>query len=272
MKRRQCVLKNQMNYYPHSEKTVMKIRCLLVDDEPLALNVLESYIQRMDGLELIARCENALQAFDILLTQSIDLVFLDIQMPRLDGIEFLKTLHNPPLVIFTTAYREYAIEAFELDVVDYLLKPIPFSRFLKAVNKAFSILQYKQPVSAGAGSMPTPLPGSAEDAPPLHSQENIIVRADKKMIKIPLEDIQYIESLKDYVIIYLPNRRVVTKQKISYLEQKLPVGDFLRIHRSFLVAINKIRAFSLNSVEINNQELPIGRSYKSEVSKVLGIN
>lgn len=245
----------------------MKIKCLLVDDEPLALDVLESYIRRIDGLELVARCENALQAFDILLTQSIDLIFLDIQMPRLDGIEFLKTLHNPPKVIFTTAYREYAIEAFELDVVDYLLKPIPFSRFLKAINKAFTILQHKPNTPVG-NTPPVPVP---EEVIQLHSQENIIVRADKKMIKIPLEEIQYIESLKDYVIIYLPNRRIVTKQKISYLEQKLPDGEFLRIHRSFLVAINKIRAFSPNHVEINSQELPIGRSYKSEVAKVLGI-
>lgn len=252
----------------------MKIRCLIVDDEPLALDVLESYVSRIEGLELVARCDNALQAFDIVQSQSIDLLFLDIQMPRLDGIEFLKTLQNPPKVIFTTAYRDYAIEAFDLDAVDYLLKPIPFSRFLKAVSKAFNLLQPSRPQMSG----PAPLSAQTasgpqlDDAPPLQSQENIIVRADKKMIKIPLDDIQYIESLKDYVIIYLPNRRIVTKQKISYLEQKLPEGAFLRIHRSYLVALNKIQAFSPNHVEINGQELPIGRSYKSEVSKVLGIN
>lgn len=245
----------------------MKIRCLLVDDEPLALDVLESYIARIDGLELAGRCENALQAFDVVQSQSVDLIFLDIQMPRLNGIEFLKTLQSPPKVIFTTAYRDYAIEAFELDVVDYLLKPIPFHRFLKAVSKVFTLIQNKSP-------QPLPIAPavSAEDSQPLQGQENIIVRADKKMIKIALEDIQYIESLKDYVIIYLPNRRIVTKQKISYLEQKLPDGAFLRIHRSFLIAINKIQAFSPNHVEINNQELPIGRSHKSEVAKVLGIS
>ena len=178
----------------------MKIKCLLVDDEPLALDVLESYIQRVEGLELVSRCENALQAFDLLLSQPIDLIFLDIQMPRLDGIEFLKTLHNPPKVIFTTAYRDYAIEAFELDVVDYLLKPIPFSRFLKAVNKAFGLFQQR---AGPAGPTPPPIPLPDENLQ-LQSQENIIVRADKKMIKVPLEEIQYIESLKDYVIIYLP--------------------------------------------------------------------
>ncbi len=245
----------------------MKIRCLLVDDEPLALDVLESYIARIEGLELAGRCENALQAFDVVQSQSVDLIFLDIQMPRLNGIEFLKTLQAPPKVIFTTAYRDYAIEAFELDVVDYLLKPIPFHRFLKAVSKVFTLIQNKSP-------QPLPIAPavSAEESQPLQGQENIIVRADKKMIKIALDDIQYIESLKDYVIIYLPNRRIVTKQKISYLEQKLPDGAFLRIHRSFLIAINKIQAFSPNHVEINNQELPIGRSHKSEVAKVLGIS
>lgn len=245
----------------------MKIRCLLVDDEPLALDVLESYIARIEGLELAARCENALQAFDVVQSQHIDLIFLDIQMPRLNGIDFLKTLQHPPKVIFTTAYRDYAIEAFDLDVVDYLLKPIPFHRFLKAVSKVFTLIQNK---NTPPGQTTNPI--SAEEPFPLQGQENIIVRADKKMIKIALEDIQYIESLKDYVIIYLPNRRIVTKQKISYLEQKLPEGAFLRIHRSFLVAISKIQAFSPNHVEINNQELPIGRSHKSEVSKVLGIN
>lgn len=261
----------------------MKIRCLIVDDEPLALDVLNSYIQRIEGLELIGRCENALQAFALMQEQTVDLLFLDIQMPKLDGIEFLKTLQQKPKIIFTTAYRDYAIEAFEMDAVDYLLKPIPFSRFLKALSKAYS--QFQQAannaneapttpalassiiIAPGISSLPNP---SAEEGVPLQTADSIIVRADKKMIKVPLEDIQYIESLKDYVIIHVGGRRIVTKQKISYLEQKLPDGKFLRIHRSFLVALNKIQAFSPNHVEINGQELPIGRSYKSEVAKVLG--
>lgn len=261
----------------------MKIRCLIVDDEPLALDVLNSYIQRIEGLELIGRCENALQAFALMQEQTVDLLFLDIQMPKLDGIEFLKTLQQKPKIIFTTAYRDYAIEAFEMDAVDYLLKPIPFSRFLKALSKAYS--QFQQAANNANEAPTTPAlassiiiaPGisslpnlSAEEGVPLQTADSIIVRADKKMIKVPLEDIQYIESLKDYVIIHVGGRRIVTKQKISYLEQKLPDGKFLRIHRSFLVALNKIQAFSPNHVEINGQELPIGRSYKSEVAKVLG--
>jgi DNA-binding LytR/AlgR family response regulator len=256
----------------------MKIKCLIVDDEPLALDVLESYIQRVEGLELVGRCENALQAFDVLQQQNVDLLFLDIQMPKLDGIEFLKSLQQKPKVIFTTAFRDYAMEAYELDVVDYLLKPIPFSRFLKGLSKVhaqFTVQPLAQATSSGPIVLTPTLQSNAassfytEDASGAGA-DSIIVRADKKMIKVPLEDIQYIESLKDYVIIHVGGRRIVTKQKISYLEQKLPEGRFLRIHRSFLIALNKIQAFSPNHVEINSQELPIGRSYKSEVAKILG--
>lgn len=239
-----------------------KIKCVLVDDEPLALDVLASYIQRVDGLELTARCDNALKAFEVLRNQSVDLIFLDIQMPKLNGIDFLKTIQNPPKVIFTTAYREYALEAFDLDAVDYLLKPIPFGRFLKALSKAFGQIQT-------ATQNMGPIPGN-EDYEPYISTDTLIVKSDKKMIKINLKDIIYIESLKDYVIIHLSDKRVVTKQKISFLEQKLMENNFLRIHRSFLVSAPKITAFTPSHIEINGQELPIGRSYKSEVGKILG--
>jgi DNA-binding LytR/AlgR family response regulator len=239
-----------------------KIKCVLVDDEPLALDVLESYIQRVDGLELTARCDNALKAFEVLRNHTVDLIFLDIQMPKLNGIDFLKTLQNPPKVIFTTAYREYALEAFDLDVVDYLLKPIPFGRFLKALSKAFGQIQNTtQNINSNV---------SAEEYEPYISTDTLIVRSDKKMIKINLKDIIYIESLKDYVIIHLSDKRVVTKQKISFLEQKLMDNNFIRIHRSFLVSASKISAFTQSHIEINGQELPIGRSYKSEVGKILG--
>jgi DNA-binding LytR/AlgR family response regulator len=257
----------------------MKIKCLIVDDEPLALDILESYVNRVEGLELIGRCENALQAFDFLQQHNVDLMFLDIQMPKLDGIEFLKSLPQRPKVIFTTAFRDYAMEAYELDVVDYLLKPIPFSRFLKGLSKVHAQFQLNAsaPVPASAGPIVLAPALQSNHASSFYSEDgggasadSIIVRADKKMIKVPLEDIQYIESLKDYVIIHVGGRRIVTKQKISYLEQKLPEGRFLRIHRSFLIALNKIQAFSPNHVEINSQELPIGRSYKSEVAKILG--
>ena len=241
----------------------MKINCLLIDDEPLAMDVLTSYIQRIDGLEIKKRCNNALQAFDAIQKGGIDLLFLDIQMPKLNGLEFLDTLQKPPKVIFTTAYRDYAIEAFEVDAIDYLLKPISFSRFLKAVSKAYQLLQ-------PAPGLPASMQIIQEEKLQLSAMEFIYVKADKKTVKVFLKDILYIESLKDYVIIHLPEKKVITKQKISYLEQKLPEPQFLRIHRSFIISIPKIEAFSPSGIDIKGQELPIGRSYKSEVAKVLG--
>ena len=247
----------------------MKINCLLIDDEPLAMDVLASYINRIDGLELAGRCDNAIQAFEKIQTTPVDLLFLDIQMPKLNGIEFLNTLKDSPKVIFTTAYRDYAIDAFEMDAIDYLLKPISFSRFLRAVSKVYQNFQ--------SPHLPSPnhllnnsLSYGSENTTALSAMEFIYVKADKKMVKIGLQDIFYIESLKDYVIIHTPKKRIVTKQKISYLEQKLPEDRFLRIHRSFIISINKIEAFSPTSIDVNNTELPIGRSYKREVSKVLG--
>lgn len=247
----------------------MKINCLLIDDEPLAMDVLASYIKRIDGLELAGRCDNAIQAFEKIQTTPVDLLFLDIQMPKLNGIEFLQTLKDAPKVIFTTAYRDYAIDAFEVDAIDYLLKPISFSRFLRAVSKVYQILQSPNNLLQNhpfAGS----LSHSLDNPTNLSAMEFIYVKADKKMVKIRLNDIFYIESLKDYVIIHTPKKRIITKQKISYLEQKLPEDRFLRIHRSFIISLHKIEAFSPTSIDINNIELPIGRSYKREVSKVLG--
>ncbi len=233
----------------------MKIKCLLVDDEPLAMEILESYIEQVPNLELVGKCDNALQAYEILRKQEIDLIFLDIEMPQLSGIEFINTLEIVPSVIFTTAHRRYAFEGYELDVLDFLLKPVSFGRFLKAINKL---------IRANSETASTAAPTNA-----IESEEKmtfIYVKEDKKMVKIYLDKILFIESLKDYVCIHTNTRKIITKQQISYLEQKLPEDDFMRIHRSFIISTKKIKAFNSNQIELENQhELPIGRSYKSKV-------
>lgn len=239
----------------------MAIKCMIVDDEPLAIEILQSYVERVDSLELVATSSNAVKAFDILKNEKVDLLFLDIQMPKLTGIEFLKVLNPAPKVIFTTAYREYAVESYELNVVDYLLKPIAFDRFLMAINKV---------VETG--------PSTTTSEPIISSDQGnedpyLFLKADRKMVKVSLKDITHIESLKDYVRVKtVAGKEIISLQKISYLEKKLPADCFLRIHKSFIVSLKKIDAYSSTSVEINGLEIPIGRSYKSEVMKVFKEN
>lgn len=245
-----------------------KIRCMIVDDEPLALDVLETFIQRLDNLELVCRCNNAVEAYTCLQNERIDLAFLDIQMPKLTGIDFLKSLANPPKVIFTTAYRDYAVEGFELNVVDYLLKPIAFERFLKAVSKA--TVPDPQPIAAVPAPPVTPVApaGAFQD----YKEAFIYLKADKKMVKVMLADILYIESLKDYIRVKTETKEIISYQKISFLEEKLPPEKFLRIHRSFIVALDKIQAFSASTVDVGKTEIPIGRFYKNDVLQVLNQN
>ena len=237
-----------------------KIKCLITDDEPLAMDVLENYINQLDTLELAGRCNNALEALGFLQKNKVDLLFLDIQMPKLTGIDFLKTLRNPPKVIFTTDYRDYALEGFELNVLDYLLKPVSFERFIIAVNKYHSFVP--------ANNLPTVI---APPMPTAGEEPFIYLKSDKKMVKIFLKDILYIESLKDYVKVKTAEREVITYQKISYLEEKLPDEKFLRIHRSFIIAVNKIKSFNTSFIDIGVEEIPIGRLYKTEVMKALGV-
>jgi len=226
---------------------------MLVDDEPLAMEVITAYLGKITGFEIVAKCKNALEAFEILQKETIDLIFLDINMPQLSGIEFVKTLKNPPKIIFTTAYRDYALEGYELNAVDYLLKPISFGRFMKAIDKVQRKVEEQ--------NINEPINISAEPF--------LYVKMDKRVLKIYLDDIRYIESQKDYVKIVTIEKEVITKQKISYLEERLSSGQFVRVHRSYLVAINKITAFSSTNVEINEIELPIGRSYKQFVIDAL---
>lgn len=232
------------------------IRCIIVDDEPLAIEILESYVAKVEQLQLVSTFRNAVSAFTFLQQHSVDLIFLDIQMPKLSGIDFLKTLKNPPRVIFTTAFRDYALQGFELEIVDYLLKPIPFDRFLKAVAKVLH-----QPATNSTGSKPDVVPDNY-----------VYFKVDKKMIKTKMADVLYIESIKDYVKVKTPEREIVTQQKISYLEESLPREQFLRIHRSFIVNLEKIDAYSATDVEIGKLSIPIGRNYKNDVMKILARN
>ncbi len=244
----------------------MKLRCLIVDDEPLALDVLETYIARLDNLELVCRCNNAVEAYNCLQKEQIDLMFLDIQMPKLTGIDFLKSLPNPPKVIFTTAYRDYALDSYELNAVDYLLKPISFDRFLKAVSK---VAPAEAKAAPATGIAATPV---SEPAVTNYKDAFIYLKADKKMVKVMLSDILYIESLKDYIRVKTETKEIISYQKISFLEEKLPTDKFLRIHRSFIVALDKIQAFSATAVDIGKTEIPIGRFYKNEVLQILNQN
>jgi DNA-binding LytR/AlgR family response regulator len=233
------------------------IRVIIVDDEPLALDVLETYIEKTPDLTLVRRCANALEAREALQNEQIDLMFLDIQMPQITGIDFLKSLNNPPLVIFTTAYPNYAVEGFELDALDYLLKPISFDRFLKAVNRAVEQIKlHKQ-----------------AEAEMVAGEDYFFVKADKKLVKVNHADILYIEGLKDYVIIRLEASRVITLQTMKSLEDKLPQQKFRRIHRSFIVNIDKIHAIIGNMVEVMEKgqarHLPIGKNYRDELQELI---
>lgn len=226
------------------------IRAIIVDDEPLARDVLETYIEKLPEITLVKKCENALEANDILKKEDIDLMFLDIQMPQLSGIDFLKSLDNPPQVIFTTAYPDYALDGFELNAVDYLLKPISLERFMKAVNKVSSSMH--------------------EDH---DGDDYFFVKADKKLIKVEHEEILYIEGLKDYVIIRQEDGRVITLQTMKSLEKKLPGNQFKRIHRSYIVNLDKIKAIEGNMVHIKEKgeitKLSIGKNYRDDLLEII---
>jgi DNA-binding LytR/AlgR family response regulator len=227
-----------------------RIKCLIIDDEPLAQDVIENYLKNFSFIDLVAKCDHAISALEWIKKQKIDLIFLDISMPFISGIEFIKTMKNAPKIIITTAHKEFAIESFELNVLDYLLKPVSFERFLKAINKLEN-------------------PGSENIKPPAGDQSNdsfIYVKSEKKNLKILLSEILFIESLKDYIKIHTTNKTVITQVPISEIEQRLPDG-FLRIHRSFIIAIDKITAYTQHDLEIGKHLIPIGRSYKSIVNK-----
>lgn len=231
----------------------MKIKCLIVDDESLAIDVIAEYIKRIDYLELVGSSNNAVDAMALLNQHKVDLLFLDIQMPGLTGFQLLRNLNDRPEVILTTAYSEYAIEAYELQALDYLIKPISFERFTKAINRFFKIRQSQ-----------IQLPEQENNQ--VSTDTFIFVKSEKMMVKVVLSEIIYIESLRNYVSIFLNSGKVVkTMNTITNIEEKLPETQFLRVHRSFIIAIDKIDSYTSGSFKVQKQIIPIGRLYKDGV-------
>jgi len=223
----------------------MKIRCIIIDDESLAINVIENHLKSFDHVEIIATFNNPLKAYNILEHEKIDVIFLDINMPQMTGFAFIENLNHKPLIVITTAYREYAVKSYELNILDYLVKPIPFNRFLRTINKIYQQLY----VSSSLGDSN------------LLQEPHIFLKVNKKLLKINLNDILYIESLKDYIKIITKTGNHMVHKSLTAITEELPHSNFLRIHRSFTISINKIDAIEGNTVEIANKRIPIGRNY-----------
>ncbi|WP_113637800.1 LytR/AlgR family response regulator transcription factor [Nubsella zeaxanthinifaciens] len=236
----------------------MKIKALIVDDEPHAIEVIAKYLENFPEVDVVETCKDGISAFHCLQRKGIDLMFLDVKMPGINGVELLKSLKNPPKVIFTTAFTEYAVEGFELDAVDYLVKPISFNRFLKAMDKVLT--------SMGAKKQAAIFPESS-----YHNDVNkfLYLKVDRKTVKVNVKDIYWIESIRDYVKVVLLDKVLISKQKISILEELLPEDQFCRIHKSFIVATNKVESYYAHAVEVLGKELPIGRNYKQQALKCL---
>lgn len=233
----------------------MKLRCLLIDDEPPALKVLANYIATMNGLEVAGQCKNALEALDVLQQKAVDVIFLDIKMPHIIGTDFLKNLAHPPKVIFVTAYREFAVDGFELDAVDYLVKPVSFERFFKAITK-LNRLMGRETVAPSESEVPK--------APSF-----IYLKVDRDMKKVFVNDVTYIESWKDYVKVFLVGGKyILAKQSITAMENLLS-DKFVRVHRSYMVSFDKISGYNGVAVQLAGKEIPIGRLYKQAVMERL---
>jgi DNA-binding LytR/AlgR family response regulator len=230
----------------------MKLRCLLIDDEPPALKVIQSHIAQINGLEVVGMCSNAVEAMDLLHRKTVDVIFLDIKMPKIIGTEFLRSLSHPPKVIFVTAYRDYAVEGFELDAVDYLVKPVSFERFLKAIDR----------LTRNSGHQTV----FEEKLYKTNPDAFIYLKIDRIRQKIYLKDIVYIESWKDYVKLFFTNRKdLLVKKPISAIENLLSEHMFLRVHRSYIVSLNKISGYSNTSIQLGTNDIPVGRLYKQNV-------
>jgi DNA-binding LytR/AlgR family response regulator len=248
------------------------IRCLLVDDEKLALELMEDNVSKVPYLKLQGKCKNAMEAMEFLRREPVDLIFLDIQMPGISGIQFLNSLTNPPMVIMVTAYDNYALEGFNLDVVDYILKPFGFERFLKAVNKAYELIslrQQKDNPSAVAATVQATTPATATP-----EVDYIFVNADYSVVRINIPDIIYVEGLKDYIKIYLKNtdKAVITRLSMRFMEEKLPNATFARVHKSYIVSLDKVTAFKKNRLMLGQTEIPVSDNYKDRILAYIGHN
>lgn len=230
-----------------------RLNCLIVDDEPVALDILENYIGRVYFLNLVRKCQHAIEAMQILEENPIDLIFLDIQMPGVNGLQFLKSIITRPVVIFTTGYREYALDGYDFDVADFLLKPFDFERFLKAVNKASNIV-------SKTSRQPVIVP---------QQQSYIFIKSDYKLLKISVDDILYIEGLKDYIKIYTRQKLFLTLMSMTSIEEKLPAGEFCRIHRSYIISLDKIDSVSRHRVVISEKFIPISIPYREKFYAII---
>ena len=233
------------------------INCLALDDEPLALDIIEAYVKKHPELRLVARCNNTAEASEILKKQSIDLMFLDIQMPGINGLNFIRSLEQKPLFMFTTAYSEYAIDGFELDAIDYLLKPIAYDRFEKAVEKAKEYYAIKNNSDVSESDL---------------ENEYIFVKANQQLVKLSYGEILYVEAFADYVKIFLNDRKIVTLQTMKKMETKLPSDMFSRVHRSFIVNRKAVQSFSTTICEVNGTKIPVGKNYKNDFVKLMKSN
>jgi len=240
------------------------MKCIIIDDEPLAVDVIESYLNQVENMEVVAKCTNPIDAIALINKHKVDLVFLDIEMPNLTGIDLVKTVENIPQFIFTTAYPQYALEGFDLNATDYLVKPIPFPRFLKAISRANEKYELEQNVSANVSSA-----GKQHQIP---INNFILVKSEYENIKIDVNEIKYIQGLKDYIKIYTinSNKAILTLSSFKVILDKLP-SQFLRVHRSYIVNISYIKALQKTKLVIDDIRIPISETYKKEVLKYLGV-
>jgi len=236
----------------------MNIKCLIIDDEPLAIKVIKSYLKEFKNFEVVASFSNPLEAMTMLKSRHIDAIFLDINMSKMDGLSFVRNIDLKPIVVITTAYREFALESYDLNILDYIVKPIPFNRFLKSINKITQQIYLQR---------------GQKDKFLNKLNSHIFLKADKKLVKVNFDDIYYIESLKDYIMVFTTLGDYLTHKSLTSFTEELPKNDFLRIHRSYTIAINKVKSIEGNLIEVSSKKIPIGRKYVSQVKQtILKIN